>query len=112
MEEYVRECKMRDRSVHLEDWRTLHICRKLTCNFAVAVNQVPAAAAECPSGLVHSDCFHHQCEPSCSSLRDEAACPPLTNGICFPGCFCPAGLVRDGSKCVPPQKCRNCKISS
>ena len=37
MEEYVRECKMRDRSVHLEDWRTLHICRKLTSLLATLI---------------------------------------------------------------------------
>ena len=29
LEEYVRDCQSRDRSLHLEDWRSLHHCGKL-----------------------------------------------------------------------------------
>lgn len=29
-------------------------------------------------------------------------------GVCFSGCFCPEGTVRNGDKCVPPIHCKDC----
>ena len=112
LEEYVRDCQSRDRSLHLEDWRSLHHCGKCASPPGQVWSLSPCAAAVCPPGLVHHDCYHHKCQHTCSSLRDEAACPPIHSGICFPGCFCPDGLVKDGSKCVLPSKCRNCESGS
>ena len=65
-------------------------------------------AAECPDGLVHRDCFHHSCEATCENIKEERACPALQEGVCFPGCFCPDGLVKDGNRCIEPTKCKNC----
>ena len=80
-------------------------------------------AAECPEGLVHHDCFHHSCEQTCTSIRSgQSSCPPLQviqihpslpffllqSGVCFPGCFCPSGLVREGDACIEPSHCSNC----
>ena len=30
MESYVKQCKEANSQVHLQDWRTAHLCRKLT----------------------------------------------------------------------------------
>lgn len=29
-------------------------------------------------------------------------------GVCFSGCFCPDGTVRNGDECVPPTYCKDC----
>lgn len=29
-------------------------------------------------------------------------------GVCFSGCFCPEGTVRNGNECVPPTHCKDC----
>merc|ERR1719495_900539 len=92
LEDYVRQCRRLQPTVHLQDWRTMHLC-----------------PASCPESLVHHDCFHHSCEQSCSTLRNgDSSCPALQNGVCFPGCFCPSGLVRDGDNCIEPSQCSNC----
>lgn len=61
---------------------------------------------------MHYECYHHACEPSCKSTRaggDDATCPALDgDAVCFPGCFCPNGLVRDGNRCKEPAQCMNC----
>ena len=28
--------------------------------------------------------------------------------VCFPGCYCPEGMVKDGNNCIEPNKCKNC----
>lgn len=29
-------------------------------------------------------------------------------GVCFSGCFCPDGTVRNGDECILPTECRDC----
>ena len=66
-------------------------------------------ATQCPPGLVHYECFHHSCEPTCDSINtSDEPCPALKEAVCFPGCFCPNGLVREGDKCKEPSQCKNC----
>ncbi|XP_046389468.1 hemocytin isoform X2 [Ischnura elegans] len=87
---FATECKAHDSTIDLGDWRIIHGC-----------------VAECPPGEVYKDCYERQCEPSCGTLMDKDPCPRLENS-CFPGCFCPDGLVRKGSSCVSPVECRDC----
>ena len=63
---------------------------------------------KCPEGLVYKECFNRACDISCSDLMVEDVCP-LTQE-CFPGCYCPDGLVKDGEKCVTPPECRDCEL--
>lgn len=74
----------------LRDWRTIHDC-----------------PAHCPPPFVHRDCFRSKCEITCDNLHEVEPCPPM-RGVCFPGCFCPDGLVRRNNECVPPTQCRDC----
>lgn len=74
----------------LSDWRTAYDC-----------------PASCPSPFVHRDCFRSKCEITCDNLHEVEPCPPM-RGVCFPGCFCPDGLVRRNDECVPPAQCRDC----
>ncbi|CAB0015559.1 unnamed protein product [Nesidiocoris tenuis] len=60
---------------------------------------------KCPDGLVYKACFNKVCEPCCAELMLEDACP--TADRCFPGCYCPDGLVRSYDKCVRPSDCRD-----
>ncbi|BES96307.1 Hypothetical protein NTJ_09116 [Nesidiocoris tenuis] len=62
---------------------------------------------KCPDGLVYKACFNKVCEPCCAELMLEDACP--TADRCFPGCYCPDGLVRSYDKCVRPSDCRDCQ---
>ena len=48
MEEYVRDCKGRDRSLHLEDWRTLHLCREYFTSISLSP-QPPTRYSRCVS---------------------------------------------------------------
>ncbi|KAL6266408.1 hypothetical protein P5V15_003260 [Pogonomyrmex californicus] len=74
----------------LSDWRTVYDC-----------------PVNCPPPFVHRDCFHSKCEITCDNLHEVEPCPPM-QGVCFPGCFCPDGLVRRNNECVPPTHCRDC----
>lgn len=74
----------------LSDWRTVYDC-----------------PASCPSPFVHRDCYRSKCEITCDNLHEVEPCPPM-RGVCFPGCFCPDGLVRRNDECVPPAQCRDC----
>lgn len=74
----------------LSDWRTAYDC-----------------PASCPSPFIHRDCFRSKCEITCDNLHEVEPCPPM-RGVCFPGCFCPDGLVRRNNECVPPAQCRDC----
>ncbi|XP_063233046.1 hemocytin isoform X2 [Bacillus rossius redtenbacheri] len=86
---FVTDCQMADSGVDLSSWRVAHDC-----------------PSSCPPELVHYECYRRQCERSCSNLQEEDPCPPTS--ICFPGCFCPEGLVRDKDRCVKPSQCRDC----
>ncbi|XP_071561739.1 hemocytin [Temnothorax nylanderi] len=74
----------------LSDWRTAYDC-----------------PASCPSPFIHRDCFRSKCEITCDNLHEVEPCPAM-RGVCFPGCFCPDGLVRRDNECVPPAQCRDC----
>jgi hypothetical protein len=63
---------------------------------------------KCPEGLVYKECFNRACEVTCSEIMVDDICP-LTQE-CFPGCYCPDGLVKDGDKCISPPECRDCKL--
>ncbi|NWR54205.1 SSPO protein, partial [Bucorvus abyssinicus] len=58
----------------------------------------------CANGQLHRECGR-PCGQSCAELRldgADGACPEL-DGLCVPGCQCPAGLVlAEDGPCVPP----------
>ena len=64
------------------------------------------AEKTCPPGEEHHDCYKLSCERSCHHLQ-EKSCPPREDE-CSSGCFCKKGLVRKGSECVVPEKCKDC----
>jgi hypothetical protein len=69
------------------------------------------SAEQCPIGKLYHDCHQEPCERSCQNFDKPDFCPEKQKSqICFPGCFCPAGTVRNGDKCVAPEMCRNCKL--
>jgi len=74
----------------LSDWRIVHDC-----------------PVNCPQPFIHQDCFRSKCEITCDNLHEVEPCPVM-QGICFPGCFCPNGLVRRDNECVLPTQCRDC----
>ncbi|XP_026667953.1 hemocytin isoform X2 [Ceratina calcarata] len=87
---FVTECQASDFNVDLSSWRSTHDC-----------------PANCEPPFVHKDCFRNKCETSCDNLQQIDPCPVM-QGVCFPGCFCPEGTVRDGNQCVPPAQCKDC----
>lgn len=89
---FVGECKAASDSNMdlLRNWRTVYDC-----------------PVSCPPPFIHRDCFRSKCEITCNNLHEIEPCPPM-RGICFPGCFCPDGLVRRNNECVPPTQCRDC----
>lgn len=87
---FVSECEAAVFGADLSDWRRIHDC-----------------PASCPPPFVHRDCFRNKCEITCDNLRELEPCPTM-QGVCFPGCFCPDGLVRQDDECVPPVRCRDC----
>ena len=40
-------------------------------------------------------------------MQEVEPCPAM-KGVCFAGCFCPDGMVRNGDDCVHPTECRDC----
>lgn len=89
LKNYVVDCMAADENVHLETWRSVHSCE-----------------AECPSPLVHQDCYRRKCEVTCSNLQ-STECTNVP-GTCFSGCFCPPGTVKKDSTCLPISECRDC----
>ncbi|EFN85665.1 Hemocytin [Harpegnathos saltator] len=91
---FVSECEAAVPGADLSDWRRIHDC-----------------PASCPPPFVHRDCYRNKCELTCDNLHELEPCPTM-RGVCFPGCFCPEGLVRQNDKCVPPVQCRDCVCDS
>lgn len=91
---FVSKCEAAVPSADLSDWRRIHDC-----------------PTSCASPFVHRDCFRNKCEITCDNLHELEPCPTM-QGVCFPGCFCPDGLVRWNDKCVPPVQCRDCVCDS
>jgi von Willebrand factor len=89
LENYVTECMANDESVQLDTWRSAEDCE-----------------VKCAAPLVYKDCYRRRCEPSCDNIKTDD-CPRLP-GSCFPGCYCPEGLVKNGKKCTPASECRDC----
>ncbi|CAH2073181.1 unnamed protein product, partial [Iphiclides podalirius] len=91
MEQLVAECLAADKNLDIQSWRMQMNC-----------------PAECPAPLVHYDCYRRRCEPTCASAGStRRSCPP-EDGVCFPGCYCPEGLLRKGDQCVAPLDCLDC----
>ena len=67
-------------------------------------------AADCPRGQVYKDCYLRKCEQNCENIRHDENCYNTLQEVCFPGCYCPEGLVKDGNSCVEPNKCKNCNF--
>ncbi|XP_050525527.1 hemocytin [Daktulosphaira vitifoliae] len=86
----VTQCYTMNSSVELSDWRLLHDC-----------------PVNCHAPFVYKDCFNKACEPNCDNLLQNDPCPQLP-GVCFPGCYCPDGYIREYGSCIKPSKCRNC----
>nr|XP_034190302.1 hemocytin [Osmia lignaria] len=87
---FVTECQAGNLNADLSTWRSIHDC-----------------PVSCPTPLVHKDCFRNKCETSCDNLQQIDPCP-MMQGVCFSGCFCPEGTVRNGDQCVPPMQCKDC----
>ncbi|XP_063975011.1 hemocytin [Diachasmimorpha longicaudata] len=87
---FVTDCQAADESIDLTSWRDIYNC-----------------PIHCPAPLVYKDCFRNKCEASCENLQEIEPCPHMP-GVCFPGCFCPDGLVRHEEECIAPTECRDC----
>lgn len=64
------------------------------------------AGVPCSGGQLYLECGR-PCGQTCAELRLDggSSCPDL-DGLCIPGCNCPAGLVlAEGGQCVPPADC-------
>ncbi|KAK7109156.1 hypothetical protein V1264_013247 [Littorina saxatilis] len=57
---------------------------------------------ECPDDLQYSN--HSECQPTCLQRHPDPACLLTPT----PGCVCPAGMVLEGTECVPPETCDQC----
>ncbi|XP_026330001.1 hemocytin [Hyposmocoma kahamanoa] len=97
LDRLVAECLAGDKNVDLAGWRIDTNC-----------------LMECKPPLVQYDCYRKRCEPTCSSLGESKTgrmgikdCPS-EDGVCFPGCYCPEGTLREGDACVAPSKCFDC----
>ncbi|NXX79505.1 SSPO protein, partial [Urocolius indicus] len=57
----------------------------------------------CDGGQQYQECGR-PCGHSCADMRPDGADPcPGLEGLCVPGCRCPAGLVlAEGGQCIPP----------
>ncbi|XP_056642321.1 hemocytin [Diorhabda sublineata] len=91
LQNFVADCLSSEPSLDLSNWRIEQNC-----------------PAHCEAPLIYQDCYQRRCEPSCETLSDPRACPKVDD-MCFPGCYCPPGYVRDGDNCVQPSSCRNCE---
>ncbi|XP_078043521.1 hemolectin [Augochlora pura] len=87
---FVTECQAGDLDIDLSTWRSTHDC-----------------PAICATPFVHKDCFRNKCETSCDNLQQIDPCPVM-EGVCFAGCFCPEGTIRNGDECVPATQCKDC----
>ncbi|XP_044006095.1 hemocytin [Aphidius gifuensis] len=87
---FTTDCQASDINIDLSTWRNIHNC-----------------PVNCPAPFVHKDCFRNKCEMSCDNLQEIEPCP-LMEGVCFCGCFCPDGTIRNGENCIPASECRDC----
>ncbi|XP_015177061.1 PREDICTED: hemocytin [Polistes dominula] len=87
---FVTECQANNQNIDLSTWRNIYDC-----------------PGNCSAPFVHKDCFRNKCERSCNDLQEVDPCP-IMEGVCFSGCFCPEGTVRNGDNCIPTSECRDC----
>ena len=66
------------------------------------------SAANCPAGMIYNDCYRKECELNCENVRHPESCLTDQSNICFPGCYCPDGMVKDQNTCKKPKECKNC----
>lgn len=90
LETFATDCQAADQNIDLSTWRSIHNC-----------------PVHCPAPFVYKDCFRNKCEASCDNLQEIDPCPGM-QGVCFSGCFCPDGTVRNGDDCVAASECRDC----
>ena len=111
MENYVSQCLRRNPRLTFDNWRNTHLCCKyhilIEC-YLIFIMQILLTVADCPRGQVYKDCYLRKCEQNCENIRHGENCYLTMQDVCFPGCYCPEGLVKDGNSCVEPNKCKNC----
>ncbi|XP_068425896.1 IgGFc-binding protein-like [Clinocottus analis] len=56
-------------------------------------------SVRCPAGS-HYELCSSSCSSTCFSLQKSDSCP-----VCQEGCYCDDGLLSDGVRCVPVEKC-------
>ncbi|CAG0914107.1 unnamed protein product [Notodromas monacha] len=74
---------------------------------------------QCPKGFVHFDCPPDMCQETCTNggfvdCSDRRSYQLLADTMCFPGCYCPEGLIEKDGACVPPKTCHDmsCEVST
>ncbi|KAG1684460.1 SCO-spondin [Nymphon striatum] len=73
-----------------------NICKCKLRSTTADINDSPT----CIPPLEWHDCGS-LCEQRCDNFQDHSC----DSKKCIPGCFCPAGLIRKGDKCVKPSEC-------
>ncbi|XP_065200216.1 hemocytin isoform X2 [Planococcus citri] len=91
MESFASKCLSLEQGIDISSWRIKYEC-----------------PVNCSAPFVYHECYDRQCEPSCDSLLQKDECPKIENK-CFPGCYCPDGLLRKGNSCIKPSECRDCE---
>lgn len=120
MESFASKCLSLEQGIDISSWRIKYECRKFglyvpqgaeLCKITIILLVINLnfiyIAVNCSSPFVYHECYDRQCEPSCDSLLQKDECPKIENK-CFPGCYCPDGLLRKGNSCIKPAECRDC----
>ncbi|KAK0088266.1 hypothetical protein PV326_004912 [Microctonus aethiopoides] len=87
---FATDCQAANSNIDLSTWRNILNC-----------------PMNCPAPFIYKDCFRNKCEMSCDNLLEIDPCPKMA-GVCFSGCFCPDGTIRNGDNCIPASECRDC----
>ncbi|RZF42331.1 hypothetical protein LSTR_LSTR016166 [Laodelphax striatellus] len=88
--EFVTECQESNPAVDVSNWRIVNNC-----------------PVDCPAPFIYKECYNRICEMGCSDLMDDNPCP-TSEGSCFPGCYCPDGLIKEKETCIKPLECQDC----
>ncbi|XP_039283049.1 LOW QUALITY PROTEIN: hemocytin [Nilaparvata lugens] len=88
--DFVTECQESNPGIDISNWRVVNNC-----------------PVDCPAPFIYKECYNRICEMGCDDLMDDNPCP-TSEGSCFPGCYCPDGLIREKDNCVKPLDCQDC----